>query len=273
MKMILWVCLLAVPSWAAPDDALRPRETPNKDAEVTPSEGAGVTPKNDAEVRKYELRVVGVYRPIALKGRTIDTPREVYLQPLSASGPIDALIGETLDVHRRVPVPASVDFTPKPMAKPDAEKPKKKRKQRRLTRAEKRALAASRAKKAAKAAKAPVKPKVESITRPGPVPVKTAAIEVLVAQVKVVEVRSGIVVAHATTPMGDAQAVAGALPAVMAGDIARLEVLPPAAPPPPPLTPKEKAILDADRKVLEKEDRRRRNPPTKYQRPNVRWKL
>ena len=104
-------------------------------------------------------------------------------------------------------------------------------------------------------------------------PVKTAPMEVKVGQVKVVAVRSGVVVAQAVETMGAPSAVGGAVPAVMAGDLARLELRPPAPPPPPSLSAAEQSVLDADRKVTEKEDHRRRHPPKKYKRAKMRWKL
>lgn len=252
--LLMAAALLALPALAQDDDAPVP------------------------EVRTYELKVVGVYRPLALKGRTIKEAREVYLQPLKATGPIDALVGETLQVHRKVPVPALVDFAVKPKAKKAAKvKARKKKKKRRLTRAELRQLAeekAAAAKIAAAAAKAKkAAPVVESVAPPAVVAVKTAPIETRVAAVKVVAVRSGVVVAHAVDAEGESLAVGGAVPAVMAGDVARLEVTPPPPPPPPSLSPKEQGVLDADRQVTEKEDHRRRNPPKKYRRAKTRWKL
>ncbi len=232
----------------------------------------------EPELRKYELKVVGIYRSVELKGRTVATPREVYLQPLSASGPLEALVGQTLDVFRPgVPVPASVDFVDTPKAKAKTGKKKKRKKRRRPRKKSKAAAKLAAAKKAAAPAevapKAPPRPEAERVERLAPRPVKTVAMEVMVGKVKVVAVRSGVVVANAhDTPEG-APAVAGTLPAVMAGDLARLEVAPPAPPPPPSLTPAEKSVLDADRKVTEKEDHRRRNPPKKYKRAKMRWKL
>ena len=240
-----------------------------------PEEGA------KPELQKYELKVVGVYRSVELQGRTVATPREVYLQPLSASGPIDALVGQTLDVHRRVPVPASIDFVEKPGAAKagDKKSAKKQRKPRRRPRKRIKPEEATRlgagAKPAAKpaAAAAAAAPAGERVARPGARPVKTAPMEVKVGQVKVVAVRSGVVVAQAVETMGAPSAVGGAVPAVMAGDLARLELRPPAPPPPPSLSAAEQSVLDADRKVTEKEDHRRRHPPKKYKRAKMRWKL
>ncbi len=239
----------------------------------------------EPEMRKYALKVVGVYRPIALKGRTVMAPREVYLQPISASGPLEALVGKTLEVRRRVPVPALVDFAaPKPKAKKRVKKKKKRKaaKKRRRSRAAMKRAAKERAEAEAKA-KAEVEakaqaakqraPRVDTVVRPVAPTVKTAPIDVVVGRIKVVTVRPGVVVAHALLPAGEGTAVAGALPAVMAGDVARLEVRPPAPPPPPSLSKAEQRRLEAERKVTEKEDHRRRHPLKKYERPKMRWKL
>lgn len=67
---------------------------------------------------RYELQVVAVHRPLDLDGRFTTAPREVFLQPLGEpTGPLDALVGHTLTVVRRAPVPAVVPIAPeKPTA-------------------------------------------------------------------------------------------------------------------------------------------------------------
>ncbi len=253
--------------------------------------------------QRYEFRVVGVYRPVDLHGRTVQAPREVYLQPLSASGPISALVGQTIDVHRQVAVPASVPFADKPKPKKRAEKPakkkkkKKKAKRRRMSRAARKKAAAEKAAKekaeaekaaaekaaAEKAAeeqakkKAAAPPPPDKIARVAPPTVKTTTITVPVGKVRVVEIRGDVVVAlvvqDGVDGLGGPMAPAGAVPAVMAGDLARHEVQPPPPEPPPPLSDAEAAKLEEERKATEREDRRRRNPLKRYERRKMRWKL
>ena len=55
-----------------------------------------------------EFQVVGVYRPVELAGRVVNSPREVYLQSTTEDRDISGFVGVTLEVLRRSPVPATV---------------------------------------------------------------------------------------------------------------------------------------------------------------------
>ena len=67
-----------------------------------------------AEPIEMTLQVVGVHRPVDLQGRTVQTPREVYLRsPPEQTMTLDALIGKVLTVHRTAPAPGAL---PKPDA-------------------------------------------------------------------------------------------------------------------------------------------------------------
>lgn len=62
--------------------------------------------------RRREVRdfvVVGVYRPVEMVGRVVTVPREVYLQSTGSPGTaLSNLLGQTLEVRRRVPVPTAI---------------------------------------------------------------------------------------------------------------------------------------------------------------------
>ena len=51
---------------------------------------------------------MGVYRPIDLSGRVVNSPREVYLQSVGDGHTLEDMVGVKLDVYRRMPVPASI---------------------------------------------------------------------------------------------------------------------------------------------------------------------
>lgn len=200
---------------------------------------------------RYELLVVGVYRPLDLEGRTVVEPREVYLQSVDVpQGPLTALIGRDLEVIRQAPVPAAVplaaeapDAGPSPTPTP-AESPEV------------------------------VQPTVE--------PLPTTTVPTPVARLQVTAVRGDVVVArvmydgvdstlHPEAEKPDETRVD--LPAVLAGDLARYVEPPPPIPAPPPLTDAERARLEAEQRALEKDDARRKVRPKPYQRPVMRWKL
>ncbi len=292
---------------------------------------------------RFELQVVGVYRPVDLSGRTVQAPREIWLRATSADGALATLIGRTLTVHRQVEVPAQVGVAGAPASQPakaagadDEPKvapPAAKGKKRRVKRqppsravARQRAEAAAKAKaegRAEPAAKAkaegraepeakagkgeadgpppavaverpadapppPLRSPAPRVRRPAPPSIPTTRVEVLVGRVEVVEVRDQIAVARVVEDGVDAgapsappvmRAVMGGpssfvdLPAVAAGDTARLVVAPPAAPPPPPLSAEEKQALADEKQALERELRRRNSKRAPYERKVMRWKL
>lgn len=70
---------------------------------------AAAPPAAEPAGTRYELLVVGVYRPLDLEGRFVEQPREVYLQSVGVpEGPLTDLIGRALTVVRQAPVPAAV---------------------------------------------------------------------------------------------------------------------------------------------------------------------
>lgn len=226
---------LALPALAA--------EPPMMAKTEAPAEAAGT---------RYDLLVVGVYRPLDLEGRFIVEPREVYLQSIGVpDGPLSTLIGRTLEVVRQVPVPASV-----PMLDPEAP------------------AAASQP------ASAPTRAEPET---PGAVPTRT--VPTPVGRLEVTAIRGEVVVARVLEDgVGPTETMVGGMapeavpsrvdvPAVMAGDVARYVEPPPPIPPPPPLTAEEKARLEAEQRRLEQDDARRKARPKPYERPVMRWRL
>lgn len=191
--------------------------------------------------QRFELTVVGVYRPVDLEGRTIATPREVYLQARGEGASLADLVGRTLTVHRRVPVPASV-----PM-KTDAAEPEE-------------ATAAA------------------EVVHPAPATVPSRRIEVEVGRLEVVSIRGDVAIARVRTdgvrPEGDQPPATWVeLPAVLVGDVARLVVAPPPLSPPPPLSAEERRRLEAEREALERDLARRGKKRPPYERKVMKWKL
>ncbi len=230
---------------------------------------ASVPAASEADGTRYDLLVVGVYRPLDLEGRTVVEPREVYLQSIGVpEGPLSILIGRTLEVIREVPVPAAVP-PPSPASQPATAAPD------------------PSTRPPQPAPEAPVSPvPAPAVTRPGPEPLPTHTAPTPVGRLEVTAVRGEVVVARviedgvdgpARLPveaaiMGPASSRID-LPAVMAGDVARYVEPPPPAPPPPPLSADEQARLDAEKRRLEKDDARRKARPKPYERPVMRWKL
>lgn len=296
-----------------------------------------------ADATRYVLQVVGIYRPLELEGRFVEIPREVYLQAIATpSGPLEALIGQTLDVTRRMPVPAMMPMAPapdpvlEPMAAPPAEEiaegdgdtraeaPRRRRRRRRRQQIVRPTAApaaeasptadgsatppaasdAAEAAPGSNAATGPseltpgmapaaerVEPEAVSIVRPEQPAMPTRFIEAPVGRLEVIAIRGEVAVARVvddgvdpppmspllTPPTGPSLAPppnGGVdVPAIMSGDIARLVIEPPPPEPPPPLSDDENARLQAERDALERDDRRRRVRPKKYERPVMRWEL
>lgn len=85
---------------------------PKRAAATAPSAPAPPTWSPEELERRREVRefiVVGVYRPVEMAGRVVSVPREVYLQSKNDSkSALSDLLGRTLEVRRRVPVPTAV---------------------------------------------------------------------------------------------------------------------------------------------------------------------
>ncbi|MEZ4436520.1 MAG: hypothetical protein R3F65_29315 [bacterium] len=181
---------------------------------------------------RYELQVVAVHRPLDLEGRFTTGPREVYLQPIGEpTGPLDALVGETLVVVRTAPVPAVVPITAAPAAPAEPEPappitpppepldapppptaaPRDPDAAPRVPTADAPGATSPEARVAAPAAPAPVAPAPLAVTPlvvvpqapapaepppPAPAPVPTHPIEVPVARLEVTAIRGPIVVAR-----------------------------------------------------------------------------
>ncbi len=281
---------------------------------------------------RFDLQVVGVYRPVDLTGRTVQAPREIWLRALDTEGDLAKLVGRTLTVHRKVEVPAQVPVPGAPASQPagkgaaDAEagatRPAPKGKKARVKRRPpSRAVARKRAEAAAKAEAegraAPSEPEVEPTAKadtpapavpvehpadapplplrspaprvraPAPPTIPTTHVEVQVGRVEVVEVRGQVAVARVVEDGIDGgaphappvvRAVMGGpasfvdLPAVAAGDTARLVVAPPPAPPPPMSAEEKKALAD-EKRAMESELRRRNSKRRPFERKVMKWKL
>ncbi|MCB9540614.1 MAG: hypothetical protein H6704_30715 [Myxococcales bacterium] len=274
---------------------------------------------------RFDLQVVGVYRPVDLTGRTVQAPREIWLRATDAAGDLSTLIGRTLTVHRTVEVPAQVPVGGAPASQPadaprvegDAVRPAPKAKKRRVKRRPpSRAVARERAEAEGRApageaeveptAKAdapapavpvehpadapplPLRAPAPRVRPPSPPSVPTTQVEVQVGRVEVVEVRGQVAVARVVEDGIDGgapaappvvRAVMGGpstfvdLPAVAAGDTARLVVTPPPASPPPPMSAEEKQALADEKKAMESELRRRNSKRKPYERKVMKWKL
>ncbi len=289
---------------------------------------SGVAPAAEAD-RRFELTVVGVYRPVDLQGRTVQAPREIYLRARPGTDvPLTPLVGRTLTVHRLVEVPAlvsaagprrAVGAAPKagpPAVKASAPKPTGRRPSKAVARMQAEAAAKAAAKSPAVESPSEAPPAPETVVKstapapaltPTPAPnrgvrverpmrprVPTTRIEVLVGRVEVVEVRGAVAVARVVEdgvgPGGGvsrsammmppaAMAVMGTgaafvdLPAVIAGDIARLAVEPVARTKSPPLSDAESKALEEERASMEKDLRRRNTKRKPYEREVMRWKL
>ncbi len=230
---------------------------------------AADTAAEDAGTR-YELLVVGVYRPLDLEGRTVVEPREVYLQAVGVpQGPLSTLIGRNLEVIRRAPVPAAVPLVqpapPEAAAAPDAP-----------------AAAPSGSATAAAPSPSPAPPaSTPEVARPTIEPMPMPRVPTPIGRLQVTAVRGDVVVARVvhdgveTEMHPEAEKPDGRvdLPAIMAGDTARYVEPPPPIPAPPPLTDEEKARLEAEQRRLEKDDARRKARPRPFERPVMRWKL
>lgn len=110
------LCLLFTAQVALAAGKRKAAARPKKSAVVTATPVAAPAPPSwspeELERRRIvrEFVVVGVYRPVEMVGRVVTVPREIYLQATRGSeGSLNDMVGQTLDVRRRVPVPAAVE--------------------------------------------------------------------------------------------------------------------------------------------------------------------
>ena len=254
-----------------------------------------------------EFQIVGVYRPVDLAGRVVNTPREVYLQSTIEGHDITPYVGATLDVLRRSPVPATVHMRERmdsEEAKPAQPEPKPA------------AKTETHVGRATRALKLKPSPKLSSVKDGKPagfvshpkagkgrypvylgtdVPggdritplrsasVKTEVIERAVGKIKVISVQGDVAIARVVNDGLDqdskrsrSSVVPDEIPTVMAGDVARGEPRIPTGKRRQTrrkLSARSKAKLAEERRQVERAVKRRKMKPKPFIRKKMMWDL